>query len=45
MKGLIPMIEREAAKIIENHSEEDVKSRLQEWAQERLFVSELRIGV
>ncbi|NLW71685.1 MAG: ribonuclease III [Chloroflexi bacterium] len=40
VKGfVIPMIEREAAKIIENHSEEDVKSRLQEWAQGKGYLS------
>lgn len=36
---VIPMIEREAVRIIASHSEEDVKSRLQEWAQGKGYPS------
>ena len=34
-----PLLEQESDKILENHTEEDVKSRLQEWAQAKGFAS------
>lgn len=36
---VLPMIQTEALKILETHGEEDVKSRLQEWAQAQGFPS------
>ena len=36
---LLPMIQKEALRIVETHGEEDVKSRLQEWAQAQGFPS------
>lgn len=36
---VIPMIQKEALRIVETHAEEDVKSRLQEWAQAHGFPS------
>lgn len=36
---VLPMIQTEALRIIETHAEEDVKSRLQEWAQAQGFPS------
>jgi ribonuclease-3 len=38
-KFLVPFLERESGKIIKNHAEEDVKSRLQEWAQAQGYPS------
>lgn len=34
-----PLLEEESDNILQNHSEEDVKSRLQEWAQAKGFAS------
>lgn len=40
VKGFVlPMVEKEARRIVETHAEEDVKSRLQEWAQAQGFPS------
>lgn len=36
---VLPMIQTQALKILETHAEEDVKSRLQEWAQAQGFPS------
>jgi len=34
-----PLLEQESGNIIQNHTEEDVKSQLQEWAQAKGFAS------
>lgn len=36
---IIPLLEGESKQILRNHSEEDVKSHLQEWAQSKGFVA------
>ncbi len=40
-----PLLEQESDKILENHTEEDVKSRLQEWAQAKGFPSPIYVLV
>lgn len=38
-KFLVPFLEQESGKILKNHAEEDVKSKLQEWAQAQGYSS------
>ena len=40
VRGFVhPLLEQESDIILQNHTEEDVKSRLQEWAQAKGFAS------
>ncbi len=40
-----PLLEQESESILQNHTEEDVKSRLQEWAQAKGFASPIYVLV
>ena len=40
-----PLLEQESDNILQNHTEEDVKSRLQEWAQAKGFASPIYVLV
>ncbi len=42
---VIPMLEAESDKILRNHAEEDVKSRLQEWAQAQGYPSPVYLTI
>jgi ribonuclease-3 len=46
VRGFVqPLLEQESDNILQNHTEEDVKSRLQEWAQAKGFASPVYVLV